>query len=333
MIKLKNLWKVALATMAMTAMLVACDDSSSSKSDDDDPMAIYKTNPVNDKADPFPYGFKFTSEKGWADQFMSSGTVLQGESADKVYLEIGGSPAKVINNNEEFKGVNPDDFNDDSTKFYLNKDKLVPGESYTITFDKKNGTVKLTQGGATGNEESTAIYISGYLGDHWASKDGIDNADPMKIVDAANEVYAFTFEGPAATVAVTLKIYMEDTDSTLYLRDVPVKTDGTSKIDGSIYGWNSAAGGTTITITGVSANGGIFDAFATASSNADWALDNYINGNENINIEKDFSMSGANDLLQLSIDKELWVPYIKGQISTFSWKNARNKLPAPPKAE
>ena len=31
MIKLKNLWKVALATMAMTAMLVACDDSSSSK--------------------------------------------------------------------------------------------------------------------------------------------------------------------------------------------------------------------------------------------------------------------------------------------------------------
>ena len=36
MIKLKNLWKVALATMAMTAMLVACDEGSSDKKDDDD---------------------------------------------------------------------------------------------------------------------------------------------------------------------------------------------------------------------------------------------------------------------------------------------------------
>ena len=33
MIKLKNLWKVALATMAMTAMLVACDEGSSKKDD------------------------------------------------------------------------------------------------------------------------------------------------------------------------------------------------------------------------------------------------------------------------------------------------------------
>ena len=28
MIKLKNLWKIALATMAMSAMLVACDTGS-----------------------------------------------------------------------------------------------------------------------------------------------------------------------------------------------------------------------------------------------------------------------------------------------------------------
>ena len=33
MIKLKNLWKVAMATMAMTAMLVACDEGSSKKDD------------------------------------------------------------------------------------------------------------------------------------------------------------------------------------------------------------------------------------------------------------------------------------------------------------
>ena len=31
MIKLKNLWKVALATMAMSAMLVACDSTSNTE--------------------------------------------------------------------------------------------------------------------------------------------------------------------------------------------------------------------------------------------------------------------------------------------------------------
>ena len=40
-------------------------------------------------------------------------------------------------------------------------------------------------------------------------------------------------------------------------------------------------------------------------------------------------MIGADDVLQLQIDAELWVPYIKGKVATFSWKNAQNKLAAP----
>ena len=69
---------------------------------------------------------------------------------------------------------------------------------------------------------------------------------------------------------------MADTNSILYLKDVPVKVDGTSVIDGSIYSWNS---GTAVTIKnedGSVITGGIFDAAATAASNAEWALNNYL---------------------------------------------------------
>ena len=37
-------------------------------------------------------------------------------------------------------------------------------------------------------------------------------------------------------------------------------------------------------------------------------------------------MIGADDVLQLLIDAELWVPYIKGKVATFSWKNAQGPL-------
>lgn len=48
MIKLKNLWKVALATMAMTAMLVACDEGSS-KGDSDSDSKLLVTYPSEAK--------------------------------------------------------------------------------------------------------------------------------------------------------------------------------------------------------------------------------------------------------------------------------------------
>ena len=160
----------------------------------------------------------------------------------------------------------------------------------------------------------------------------------MDVVDKADEVYAFTWKAPAATVTVTLKITVKETvndttvESILYLKDCPVKTDGTTEIDGSIYGWNSAMGGTAVTIRnedGSKITGGILEAAATATGNAAWALSEYINGNEGVDLAEKFKMIGADDVLQLLVDAEMWVPYVKGKVVTYSWKKAQNKLKAP----
>ncbi len=348
MIKLKNLWKIALATMAMSAMLVACDTTGSDdgKKNDDDPLAKYKTNPVAAKADSFTYGFKFCTEDGWACQYTSA--TASTAAVDKVYAKLGGDAAAIATTAKD-KAAG-DALNDDSTKIYVDSGELTPKAKYTLTYDKKNGTVKLTEAAADAKATSTThqtadaegnfpagIYINGYLGANWADADNAKEALLMDVVDAANEVYAFTWEAPAATITVTLKITMDvaaegDTpasSSILYLRDVPVKNDGTSAIDGSIFSWNEGAAVTIKNEDNSIITGGIYDAAMTAKSNAAWALNNYVNGNENVNIAEKFGLTGADDVLQLSIDAEKWVPYVKGSTSTFSWKNAQGKLEAP----
>ena len=347
MIKLKNLWKIALATMAMSAMLVACDtESSDSEEKKDDPMAKYKTNPVTAKADSFTYGFKFSTEEGWKHQFISAGSTTA-TTFNKAFAKLGGDAVSMIDKETLAGTPDYDKLQDDSTKIFVDSGELVPAKLYTLTYDKKNGTVKLTEAAAEAKETRTTaqdadadgnfptgIYISGYLGDNWAAADNAGSALLMDVVDAVNEVYAFTWAAPAATVTVTLKITMADTNSTLYLRDYPVKTDGTSEVTGSIYGWNSAMGGTAITIKNEDNSpitGGIYDAAATATGNADWALTEYINGNENVDVAANFKMPGAEDVIKLFGD--VFVPYVKGQEVTFSWKDAQAKLTAPEAAE
>ena len=340
MIKLKNLWKIALATMAMSAMLVACDTESSDSEEKN--MAKYKTNPVMAKADSFTYGFKFTTEEGWAAQFICANATTE-KVFDKTYVKVGGSAnmKTEAGSNKNEAGV---EYSDDSTKLFIDSGELVPAKMYTLTYEKKTGKVSLAAAADDAKATSTTaqkadadgvfpagIYISGYLGSNWAADDNAADALLMDVVDAANEVYSFTWVAPAATVTVTLKITMADTNSTLYLKDVPVKVDGTSVIDGSIYSWNS---GTAVTIKnedGSVITGGIFDAAATAASNAEWALNNYLNGNkkENVDLAKNFRMEGADDVLQLSINAEKWVSYVKGKESVFSWNNAQDKLEAP----
>ena len=109
MIKLKNLWKVALATMAMSAMLVACDTTS--KEEEEEAVApdyatmtfdsnVYVSGIFNkwaeatdfansiamtqngnvytyeftydSTADVIPYGFKFNTAKGWMEQYINA---------------------------------------------------------------------------------------------------------------------------------------------------------------------------------------------------------------------------------------------------------------------
>ena len=340
MIKLKNLWKIALATMAMSTMLVACDTTSTDSEKEKDVPVSKETTPVSAKADSFTYGFKFTTEEGWACQYTSAGAVAKGQQADKVYAKLNGATAAIAT--EAKDKATGDGLNDDTTKIYVDSGELAPGKLYTLTYDKKNGTVKLTDAAAGAKATSTAaqeanaegefpagMYISGYLGGNWAGDDNAASALLMDVVDEANEVYAFTWVAPAATITVTLKITMEDTNSTLYLKDVPVKTDGTSEINGSIYGWNN---GTAVVIKnedGSAITGGIFDAAMTAASNADWALSNYVNGNTDVDLASQFRMKGADDVLQLSIDAEKWVPYVKGKESIFSWTNAQDKMDDP----
>lgn len=339
--------------MAVSAMLIACTtDSNDTGEKEDDPMAEYKTTPVTARAESFPGGLKFTTEEGWDCQYISD--KASPAPVNKVYARLNGEPAAMkdiaIN---KFVG---DQQNDESTKIFVDKNELVPEKLYTLIYDLKNNTLKLTE--ATDGDKPTSIepqkaddetgtypsgiYINGYLGKYWGGATSPVNNETqysilMDVVDKANEVYAFTWKAPAATVTVTLKITVEDTtndttvESILYLKDCPVKTDGTTEIDGSIYGW-PGDGGTPVTIKNEDDSritGGILNAAMTAKRNADWALDNYKNGNKDVNLSENFKMIGADDVLQLQIDAELWVPYIKGKVATFSWKNAQGKLKKP----
>ena len=357
MIKLKNLWKIVSVIMAMSVMLIACDtEPKDTEVKEDDPMAEYKTKPVTARAESFSNGFKFTTEEGWDCQYTSA--KASPSPIAKTYVRLNGEPAAMATiAKNKFVG---DQFDDESTKIFVDKNELEPERLYTLTYDLKNGTVKLTEAADGAKPTSTeqqkvkdgekypaGIYICGYLGKYWSGTTSPINDDNtadhsilMDVVDEANEVYAFTWAAPAATVTVTLKITVKEetadgtVESVLYLRDCPVKTDGTSEIDGSIYGWNGDMGGIAVTIRnedGSKITGGILEAAATATGNAAWALENYINKNkkEDVDLAEKFRMRGANDVLQLMIDAEMWVPYIKGQVSTYSWKDAQNKLAAP----
>lgn len=352
MVKLKNLWKIVLVIMAVSAMLIACTtDSNDTGKKEDDPMAEYKTTPVTARAESFPSGLKFTTEEGWDCQYISD--KASPAPVNKVYARLNGEPAAMKNIAiNTFVG---DQYDDESTKIFVDKNELVPEKLYTLIYDLKNNTLKLTE--ATDGAKPTSIepqqadetgtypsgiYINGYLGKYWGGATSPVNNDTqysilMDVVDKADEVYTFTWKAPAATVTVTLKITVKETvndttvESILYLKDCPVKTDGTTEIDGSIYGW-PGDGGTAVTIRnedGSKITGGILEAAATATGNADWALVNYKNGNKDVNLSENFKMIGADDVLQLLIDAELWVPYIKGKVATFSWKNAQGQLKKP----
>ena len=353
MIKLKNLWKIVSVIMAMSVMLIACDtESKDNEEKENDPMARFKTTPVLGKSESFTGGFKFTTEEGWECQYTSANA--SPSPVDKVYVRLNGDPAAIATiAKNKYVG---DQFNDESTKIFVDKDELEPEKLYTLTYDLKNGTIKLTEAADGAKATSTecqiadeegkfpkGVYINGYLGKYWGGATSPVNNDTqysilMDVVDKADEVYAFTWKAPAATVTVTLKITVKETvndttvESILYLKDCPVKTDGTTEIDGSIYGWNSAMGGTAVTIRnedGSKITGGILEAAATATGNAAWALSEYINGNEGVDLAEKFRMEGADDVLQLLVDAEMWVPYVKGKVVTYSWKKAQNKLKAP----
>ena len=116
----------------------------------------------------FPYGFKFTTEKGWLEQYQAYDknnptddfTILQPGEEAGVYFA---TKAEVECTNE-YKGEIR--ISDNATKFNLGLNQFIVGNEYTITFDKANMKVKITGEftsisslNITGTPSKTSYYV------------------------------------------------------------------------------------------------------------------------------------------------------------------------------
>jgi hypothetical protein len=294
MIKLKNLWKIALATMAMSAMLVACDTTSNNNESeesgvtpgfylsglngsdwagDTDPATahlmtkgegeVYTFTFTAESANPFPYGFKISTENGWMEQYQAYNeaaptatfTILESNKEAAVYYS---TKAKLEAADED--GNKPAD---DATKFTVAATKVYKiGSEYTITFDKV----------------AMKIKISGEF-------------DTVK----------------TKTIKVTIKI--NDT-AKLILTDVPVYEDTIdNKVNGSLFAW---AGGTEQAIE-------VTDCEVTA----DWT-----GAEKNTWVAEQApadTVAGADAWAKLFFTAagEGWIPYSTTGEFTYSWTNKK----------
>ena len=99
----------------------------------------------------FPYGFKFTTEKGWQEQYQAYNknnhttdiTILTPDQEAGVYFITEEEISASYENNEDY--IYEDDIYDDATKFNVGAlSSFIVGNKYTITFDKANMTVKIS---------------------------------------------------------------------------------------------------------------------------------------------------------------------------------------------
>ena len=193
MIKLKNLWKIALATMAMSAMLVACDTTSKEEEEEavapdyatmtfdsnvyvsgifekwaadtafGDSIAMTQNGNVytyeftyDSTADVIPYGFKFNTAKGWMEQYVNA--ELGFEDVSKK-IEFGKEYVVVkqgkIGLEWDYDGKK---YTDNSSKFFL-ANKLVKGEKYTVTLNLDTMKVKFDGKAGESNKELTLADV------------------------------------------------------------------------------------------------------------------------------------------------------------------------------
>ena len=210
MIKLKNLWKIALATMTMSAMLVACDTTS--KEEEEEAVApdyatmtfdsnVYVSGIFNkwaeatdfansiamtqngnvytyeftydSTADVIPYGFKFNTAKGWMEQYINADFGF--EDVQKK-IEFGKEYVVVkqgkIGLEWDYDGKK---YSDDSTKFFL-ANKLVTGEKYTVTLNLDTMKVKFDGKAGESNKELTIADVKYIVGtvDNWSHTEMVD---------------------------------------------------------------------------------------------------------------------------------------------------------------
>lgn len=286
MIKLKNLWKIALAAMTMSAMLVACDTTTGGSTEegakpgfylsglngsdwagDTDPAGahfmekgegeVYTFTFKAESTNPFPYGFKITTENGWMEQYQAyneeaptaSFTILEADKAATVYYS---TKAKLEAADEDGNKVA-----DDATKFNVASNKLYTiGSDYTVTFDKAAMTIKISG-------EFTTVAI--------------------------------------ANVTVTIKVG----EAKLILTDVPVYTEEPNQIDGAFFSW---CGGEVVDLEA-----------ADCEVEANWT-DNADKAWLATECPAD-AVAGADawTKLKVSAGGEGWIPYSTTGEFTYSW--------------
>ena len=93
---------------------------------------------------PFPYGFKFTTENGWLEQYQAYNkenpttdfTILEADKEAEVYF--------ATNDEIEAEDDNGNRISDSATKFSLGLNCFIVDNEYTITFDKANMKIKIS---------------------------------------------------------------------------------------------------------------------------------------------------------------------------------------------
>lgn len=310
MIKLKNLWKIALATMAMSAMLVACDTGSDGESTEEtgftpgiyvaglDAQWATDTNAGNAKlmtegegevytytfkaksAKPFPYGFKLCTENGWMEQFQAYDKA--NPTTNLTTIEIG-EEFKVFEATKamlEEKDENGEALiKDDATKWQIPQLKACTvGSEYIITFDKKNMTVK----------------IEG------------------EFVDVKSKKITLTIAG----------LNEENEKVKLILTDVPTfDVDGVATIDGSLFSWS---GGQTEKLDATNCK--VMASWTGAEANA-WVKDQCPHATEHTDADGNkvpvaTLPEGADAWAKLSFSADNssgWVPYSTTGEFTYDW--------------
>ena len=107
---------------------------------------IYTYTFTAETTDPFPYGFKFTTEKGWLEQYQAYDktnptddfAILQPDEEAGVYFATKAEVERTHEYKDEIR------ISDNATKFSLGANQFIVGNEYTITFNKANMKVKIT---------------------------------------------------------------------------------------------------------------------------------------------------------------------------------------------
>ena len=156
---------------------------------------------------PFPYGFKFTTENGWLEQYQAYNK--ENPTTDFTILEADKEAEVYFATNDEIEAEDEDgnSISDSATKFSLGLNGFIVGNEYTITFDKVNMKVKISG-------EFVLISVSSISITSYPNKTSYSVGEKLDLTGLAVEAY-----------------YSDDSTSS-----VEVTSDMVSGFDSSVVG-------------------------------------------------------------------------------------------------